>query len=111
MNADLREKITGSIQQLLKNPKSLDFVNKMYTNIGSLMISTREGGADAAGFARLSSGQVIYIEGFVNENGTAMKLNVLEVDPVLIGEKVALPELSFGDVAAVNPRAAFFGKK
>lgn len=110
MNAQRREELTNSMEKVLKNAKSLDFTKGIHPNHGSMMISTLSTGPDSTGFLRLEDGRVIYLEGRVNQAGTAMVIEHVTVNPALLGESVALPEVEFG-APMVSSRAAFFGKK
>ena len=101
-----RDELKDTIAKNLSSEKSIDFVNKMYDNHGSMVINANETGPHSFGYGRLSDGRVIYIEGKVNPAGTALLLEIMEVAPELI--KKEEKELNFADVANADTRKNFF---
>lgn len=101
-----RDELKEIIAKNLSSEKSIDFVNKMYDNHGSMVINANETGPHSFGYVRLSDGRVIYLEGKVNPSGTALLLEAMEVAPELL--KKEEPELDFAQVASQDARKGFF---
>ncbi len=97
MKAERREELKATIAEMA--PKNKDFISKMQVNHGSLLINANPSGPAAMGYARLSDGRVVYIAANQNTAGTALVLEVMEVEPSLIGESAVMPELDFAKVA------------
>lgn len=101
-----RDELKDTIAKNLSSEKSIDFVNKMYDNHGSMVINANETGPHSFGYGRLSDGRVIYLEGKVNPAGTALLLEIMEVAPELL--KKEEPEIDFAQVASQGGRKNFF---